>query len=274
LCDAKFVGCGGGPGNRAMNYVLSRRSSGLASACAVSNLTSPKLKLDHAQLSIRHPIRRYSVVRGRRNHGSRSRSGSILPSGAAVGLPPVTVISRLTSNAWRLHPGRVPVAVSIRSLLTIIVATDKAVEVFALYATVRRESRPTVSLPLNRLHPGDRAVEGLDQERREIHTHLLHNRLSRSRVRIIPLVGKVSLKASLSRSGVLRSIGCFAAGAAGASAIRKEHGGSQQGAFASLLDQSPGIRTPARESPGDRLTRCPFAARSTGPACASRSPSL
>jgi hypothetical protein len=39
---------------------------------------------------------------------------------------------------------------------------------------------------------------------------------------------------------VLRSIGCFAAGAAGASAIRKEHGGSQQGAFASLLDQSPG----------------------------------
>ena len=44
--------------------------------------------------------------------------------------------------------------------------------------------------------------------------HLLHNRLSRSRFRIIPPVGKVSLKTSLSWSGVLRSIGCFAAGAA------------------------------------------------------------
>jgi hypothetical protein len=105
--------------------------------------------------------------------------------------------------------------------------------------------------------------------------HLLHNRLSRSRVRIIPLVGKVSLKASLSRSGVLRSIGCFAAGAAGAGAIRKEHGGSQQGALLHCwTNPRGGIRTPAREARGDRLTRCPFAARSTGPACASRSPSL
>jgi len=58
-------------------------------------------------------------------------------------------------------------------------------------------------------------------------------------------------------------------------AIWKEHGGSQQGALLHCWTNSRGgIRTPARESRGDRLTRCPSATRSISPACASRSPSL